>query len=187
VPKTRKNVLLLSTLHNDGKIDDTAGDAKKPEMITFYNSTKGGKDVVDEMCATYDCARNTRRWPMVVFYSMLNVAGINAFVVYCGNNNPNTVWRIFLKNLSRELVSEHVSMRAACSNISREIKDRASSFLGTTIQREKPQTGKRRRSEECCGKDRKTQYYCCECYKFLCLQHISVLCVECLGKKSESE
>ena len=62
-------MLLLSTLHNDGNIDDTTGDAKKPEMITFYNSTKGGVDVVDEMCATYNCARNTRRWPMVVFYS----------------------------------------------------------------------------------------------------------------------
>jgi hypothetical protein len=132
VPKTRKNVLLLSTLH-DGKIGDTTGDTKKPEMITFYNSTKGEVDVVDEMYATYDCARNTRQWPMVVFYSMLYVAGINAFVVYYGNNNPNIVQRIFLKNLSRELVSEHVSMRAACRNISREIKDRASSFLGTTI------------------------------------------------------
>ena len=36
-------------MHNDDKIDPATGDDKKPEIITFYNSTKGGVDVVDMM------------------------------------------------------------------------------------------------------------------------------------------
>lgn len=183
IPKQKKNVLLLSTLHNDGKIDESTGEAKKTEVITFYNSTKGGVDVVDEMCATYNCARNTRRWPMVIFYSMLNVAGINSYVVYFGNKNPKLVRREFLKNLSLDLVREHVMTRATSSNIPHGIRERASAFLGTTVQREQPQKGKRGRCKKCVRKNRKSQYYCCKCYAFLCLEHISVMCEGCLNNE----
>ena len=34
-------------MHHDDKIDQDSEDNKKPEIITFYNSTKGGVDVVD--------------------------------------------------------------------------------------------------------------------------------------------
>lgn len=45
--KANKIVLALSTLHNDDKIDEDTGDLSKPEIITFYNLTKGGVDVVE--------------------------------------------------------------------------------------------------------------------------------------------
>ncbi|KAJ8969038.1 hypothetical protein NQ314_001937 [Rhamnusium bicolor] len=37
IPKPNKYVLLLSTLHNDDKIDEKTGEACKPEVITDYN------------------------------------------------------------------------------------------------------------------------------------------------------
>ena len=40
IPKKKKNVLILSTLHNDDKIDEETGTARKPEIVTFYNATK---------------------------------------------------------------------------------------------------------------------------------------------------
>lgn len=43
-------VLVMFKLHHDDNIDEDTGDKRKPEMITFYNSTKAGVDVVDEMC-----------------------------------------------------------------------------------------------------------------------------------------
>ncbi|UYV69223.1 hypothetical protein LAZ67_6002877 [Cordylochernes scorpioides] len=64
-PKENKVVLMLSTMHHDANIDDSTGELKKPEMIMFYNITKGGVDVMDEMTATYNCARNSRRWPVL--------------------------------------------------------------------------------------------------------------------------
>lgn len=42
-------VFVLSTLHNDDSIDEITGDEFKPEIITFYNLTKGGVDFVDGM------------------------------------------------------------------------------------------------------------------------------------------
>ena len=61
IPRKGKVVLVASTLHHDSSIDLDTGDKQKPEMITFYNSSKGGVDIVDQMCSAYDVARNTLR------------------------------------------------------------------------------------------------------------------------------
>ncbi|XP_035214632.1 piggyBac transposable element-derived protein 4-like [Stegodyphus dumicola] len=81
VPKKSKCVVLLSTMHHDDAIDES-DDTKKPEIIHFYNATKGGVDKVDEMSSLYSTARKTNRWPMVVFYCVLNVVVINARVAF---------------------------------------------------------------------------------------------------------
>nr|CAH7718289.1 unnamed protein product [Callosobruchus chinensis] len=65
VPRKNKNVLVLSTMHHDDKLDKDSG---KPDMIMDYNRTKFGVDVVDKMCASYDVSRNSRRWPLTVFF-----------------------------------------------------------------------------------------------------------------------
>lgn len=53
VPKKGKNVILASSMHHDDSIDSSTGDKSKPEIVTFYNSTKRGVDVVDKLCAYY--------------------------------------------------------------------------------------------------------------------------------------
>lgn len=83
IPKRNKNVLILSNLHRNDKIDENT---QKPDIIMDYNATKGGVDALATLCATYNCARNTERWPMVIFYSLVNVAGINSYVIYNINN-----------------------------------------------------------------------------------------------------
>eukprot|EP00102_Acyrthosiphon_pisum_P019881 XP_016657091.1 PREDICTED: piggyBac transposable element-derived protein 4-like [Acyrthosiphon pisum] len=57
VPRKNKNVILVSSMHNQGVIDTDSGDQNKPEIITFYNSTKGGVDVVDELKGEYSVSR----------------------------------------------------------------------------------------------------------------------------------
>lgn len=49
-------------MHLDDKIDDSTGNKQKPEIITYYNQTKIGVDIVDKMCSSYSVARNTKRW-----------------------------------------------------------------------------------------------------------------------------
>ena len=83
-------------------------------MITSYNKTKGGFDVVDKLCASYTCARNMRRWPMVIFYNILNFAGINSCIIYNENNSSKINRCAFLKTLSFKLRQEQLEERAAC-------------------------------------------------------------------------
>ncbi|KAJ8929664.1 hypothetical protein NQ314_017624 [Rhamnusium bicolor] len=57
-----KKVLLISAIYDDDAINNTT---KKPEIIEWYNSTKFGVDVVDQYCARYNVARNTRGYFIV--------------------------------------------------------------------------------------------------------------------------
>lgn len=49
-------------------------------------------------------AWNTKRCPVVVFYWILNVCGINSLLVYSENNKCKISWRDFLSGLGLELI-----------------------------------------------------------------------------------
>jgi len=181
IPKKKKNVLVLSTLHNDDKIDEETGDARKPEIVTFYNATKGGVDTVDQMSSLYNCARNTRRWPIFIFYRLLNIAGINGFIIYCKNGNKTMKRRTFLKKLCLELVDDHIKKRATIVTLPKQLRKKLIKVTNTEVQNEVPQVGKRGRCHNCQGRDRKTQYFCTMCHKYLCLEHAKFICEQCLS------
>lgn len=75
-------VYLLSSCDEDAVINESNG---KPDMILFYNQTKGGVDSFDQMCSSMSSNRKTNRWPMAVFYGMLNMAFVNYYIIYCHN------------------------------------------------------------------------------------------------------
>lgn len=52
VQKKGKPVILLSTMHDDKAVDES-NQKKKPDVIQFYNKTKGGVDTMDQMVSTY--------------------------------------------------------------------------------------------------------------------------------------
>lgn len=56
VQKKGKAVVLLSTMHDDKAVDDSS-QKKKPEVILYYNKTKGGVDTMDQMISNYTCQR----------------------------------------------------------------------------------------------------------------------------------
>lgn len=119
-----KNVLCFSTLHNDGKIDESTNELTKPEIITFYNLTKGGVDVVDEMKASYSVSRVSCRWPLTIFFTLLNVGGINSQIIYNGNTELVEARRLFLKNLALDLMKAQLMNRAQFSKMPAEEKKR---------------------------------------------------------------
>ena len=81
VPKKNKAVILLSTMHHGISIVEE-DPKKRPEIIKFYNETKIGVDLVDQMVQTYTCKRQTRRWPFILFYNVLDIAALNAYTVF---------------------------------------------------------------------------------------------------------
>ena len=87
-PKKRKVVTFLSTMHSDKGTESPAPD-KKPLVITYYNAWKGGVDVMDQMVRWFTSKRKTRRWPMVIFYNMLDISALNSFIVWMSLNKEN--------------------------------------------------------------------------------------------------
>ncbi|XP_067126936.1 piggyBac transposable element-derived protein 4-like [Centruroides vittatus] len=129
-PKRNKVTLLLSTLHHNNSIDSSTEEKNKPEIVTFYNLTKGGVDVVDKLASRYNCARYCRRWPLVIFYSLLNISAVNSHVIYYLNNKlpQNQRRRHFMKLLWIELMTPQLKLRAQKENLPRNIRTAALQF-----------------------------------------------------------
>ncbi|KAJ8402986.1 hypothetical protein AAFF_G00359020 [Aldrovandia affinis] len=115
VPKKGKALVLLSTMHHDKMVDENS-EKKNPEAIKFYNKTKGSVDTMDQMIRAYTCKRQTQRWPMVLWYDLLDIATLNAYTLFTARHpdfhtGVASARRLFLKELSKELVTPHMKSR----------------------------------------------------------------------------
>ena len=114
--KPSKVVLMASTMHQDAVVSNE--EPYKPDLILYYNETKGGVDTVDMMVRQYTCYITTKRWPVVVFSNMIDVAAVNAFTLWMENHpedsgmTENSPRRQFLENLGMQLVMPYIERRA---------------------------------------------------------------------------
>lgn len=177
-------VLLMSSLHHDDQIDDSTGEKRKPEINTYYNSTKCGVDVADELSATYDVSRNSKRWPLTIFYAMLNISGINGLIIHRINNNkPMEKRRHFLKSLGLALVSDHLKNRQNLNRLPREMRKRIREFTGASPEEPPAKIPNARKRCQVCPvqRDRKTKHTCRGCDKYICAEHIIPFCSDCVN------
>ncbi|XP_070183498.1 piggyBac transposable element-derived protein 4-like [Littorina saxatilis] len=73
--KKKKATVMLSTQHRDGVVDMTSL-KKKPEVVLFYNQTKGAVDTIDKLAHCYTVKRKTQRWPLVSFFNCIDLSTI---------------------------------------------------------------------------------------------------------------
>lgn len=130
VPKKNKNVLMLSTLHDDDVIDPATDEEYKPEVITFYNVTKGGVDVVDRKKKDYSVKRVNNRWPLAIFCGLLDLSTVNAQIIYFSITGDSIPRRKFIKTLAMELVKPHLIRRASVDVLSISLRQSIKNILG---------------------------------------------------------
>ena len=154
--------MLLSSQHlGEGRLDQT-----KPEIVTYYNSTKGGVDTLDKLISTYTCKRRTRRWPMVVFSFLIDTAAVNAFVVYTSlveyQKNKSHRRRLFLFDLGCELIKDFADYTKSHSQMP-----------PIRLNRTSIESTKRGRCKSCPRSlDRKATTKCSACTAFICKDHV---------------
>ena len=182
VPRKNKCVVLLSSMHTSNHIDE---ETKKPEVVLFYNETKGGVDSFDQLCHSKTVARKTRRWPLRVFYGMLDAAAINACVIFRCNSKENKMIKRsdFLKNLALGLCEEHMKIRMVNLRLPRQLRSNISQVLGCEVEKTQVTAPVGRRPGRCAfcprTKDRKGVASCCSCSKSLCAEHRNNICEDC--------
>lgn len=186
VPKKNRAVLLVSTMHHSNAMVNG-----KPEIVNFYNETKGGVDSLDKKCACYKTGRRTRRWPQVIWFRSLDIAGVNANVIFNGvQRNKIMERRRFLTTLGQQLIEEHIKRRAQQQCLPREL--RSVIFRVSGLQEpvppndpEPPQGKKRGRCKVCpySKNQKKESSKCDNCQGFICKNHSrKVLCENCIEK-----
>lgn len=180
VPKKGKAVVLVSSMHHS-KLSIN----EKPEIIDFYNSTKGGVDSLDEKCAVYSSSRRTQRWPMAVFFQILDMSTVNAFIMFQTYKGNLQITRLdFMKQLAMELVRPHLERRYLNKRISTDIRKGIGRVLNIPESEEVEETLEKRKYCYLCPSrlHRKTKYQCFQCKKPICLECAKKVCRECLTK-----
>lgn len=111
-----KGVVLLSTAHATEQTDPSTI-PNKPQVVLDYNKFKGGVDSFDQMLREYTSTRKSSRWPVALFYNMVDVAALAAFKLY---TISHPIWHFrtidkrkqFLRDLARELIDDHLHDRS---------------------------------------------------------------------------
>ena len=175
-------------MHDTATVDE---DTMKPEIILDYNGTKGGVDTVDKMCASYSVSRITRRWPLALFFTFLNIAGINSQIIFSFNNpDAKLRRRLYLKNLALGLMKEHMIMRSNIVSLPADITVFLSQYCPTKRPAEDISGPKSKVRGTCfiCGrkKNSSTSMKCGRCSRFSCKQHSrkEVVCEKCTENNS---
>ncbi|GAV00940.1 hypothetical protein RvY_11722 [Ramazzottius varieornatus] len=124
-PKKGKAVVLLSSRHFSQEADEESPE-EKPEIVTHYNRTKAEVDILDQLNGNYSVRRKTCRWPMALFYDIVDISALNSYVVWT-ELNPD--WhakslirrRKYLHELSRNLMESHLRRRFTSASIPSDV------------------------------------------------------------------
>ena len=187
VPKKNKAVLMLSTKHYDKETEDTP--PHKPKTILDYNRTKSGVDTMDQLVKNYSCKRISNRWPMAIFYWMLDVAAHNASVLFMDREpeiySGSRKRRQYLMDLSESLVMPQIERRSSSEGfqlLHKDTKLKIEAFIPRQIL---PTTDEVKGSKKRCGKcprnmDKKTRKACVKCASPICDNHANFICNDCI-------
>ena len=164
--KPKIKVLLLSTRHTGVQIEDNH--KRLPETISYYNKTKFGVDVVDQMTRKYSVKAGNFRWPLQIFFNILDLAAINAWILYKQCTGDTISRKQYMFSLAEELGAENKENTCEQSD--------ASSSSIILQERKSCQVGY-------CNKN-KSSNYCISCKKMVCgkctgkVQHTCKKCTQ---------
>ena len=197
----RKNVLLLAT--TKPLLGVTRDDNKnKPAQYKLYDFTKGGTDECDQRVESYSTKPKSRKWTIVAFCYVLDMARINSGTIVALNKNENprksTVTSFDIGwELSRALVAPFIQARPL-NGLTRSTILKTNLVIGEKNMAEKriqpvaeTTQAKRKRCHECMdqitGEGQKTEKnklpkmtsVCANCNTVFCKQHLTTLCRNC--------
>lgn len=207
VPKKRKAVILLSTMHHDTAV---SGEKNKPEIVHFYNKTKSGVDIMDKLLGQYTTHRKTHRWPVAFFYNILDIAALAAYIIYTENNvmlkKRLDARSRFLRQLGEELCLPSIQDRSQNPQTMRHFVTRTGiecmlqravtnvdeRAVASTSAAPKDYSGRKKHVGVCyiCArqeirKRRKTRKSCAYCNQPVCDEHSNIInkCIICSKNK----
>ncbi|XP_028828087.1 piggyBac transposable element-derived protein 4-like [Denticeps clupeoides] len=189
IPKRGKNMLVLSTKHRESVI--SSGTKKEPQIILDYNRCKRGVETMDQIIAAHSCRRKTKRWPLAIFFNMLDISALNACIVWTAidpswNTGKAYRRRLFLEQLGKKLVMPQMTRRQHLPQIPEAINlivQAQTSSGDLTVDSPNPlPTASHTRRKQCvlCPTRKVCTFSCKNCGKGVCKTHFSAICSSCL-------
>ncbi|GFN87506.1 PiggyBac transposable element-derived protein 4 [Plakobranchus ocellatus] len=196
--KRPKNVILLSTTHQKPEI---CPETTKPDIVLHYNKTKGGVDAMDQMAHAFTTKRKTKRWPLVVFFNILDLSSIAARVIFqlkypVDKLSHEDCRQRFNADVGRSMAYAHIVRRSSVPTLQKEVKVNISVVIKSIkpvseqmaakppkrarVEESAPSAKKQKRCALCPAKrDRKTKSTCSSCDCHICQEHTVLFCQNC--------
>jgi hypothetical protein len=162
-------VTLFSSFHEKADIPDLNNAKRKPKTVLDYNKTKVGVDSVDQMSRQDSVSAATRRWPVSVFYNILNLAAINSWVLFKTINNSQISRRGFIIQLVEEIKElNKLSNRPITPIIDKRMNENSSPFSVKRIKLSEVSTPTKYCQTKLCNRNR-SKGACEKCLKSCCI------------------
>ena len=174
--------MILSTIH----YDPTVVEKQKTDLVMYYNATKGGVDTFDQLCGNLSVSRKTNRWPLCLFYGMINIAVNNAYILYHQKHQRCPSRIDFFKQLAVQLFQPFAVSRLAMTNLSRPLRTLIHSTFKLQFTpvptNNANRTSRVRRKCSLCSPKATGRYrtLCNSCQQTICDKHTTSLCNDCL-------
>lgn len=134
----------------------------------------------------YTCRRRARTWHMGIFYHLLDISTVNAYILYQDSGKDVDDMEIFLKDLARSLVIKHLLKKVDNVRIPHNTKVTIRRIIGTAVPPIAPLGTQDvcrvpRKTCRMCPpvKKRKTNYCCLVCKVHICMQCSATICLPC--------
>jgi hypothetical protein len=185
-PCKGKVVLVHSTLHLSNEVAND--ELNKPEVIHLYNKTKGGVDSVDQMARHLSVKRQTRRWPTSLFFTMVDMAMLNAYAIRKTAFPDSPSRRQFYLDVGKRLCMKQMLSRQADrlpGSIQRSILKQTAGNVALAGDESAGESNVMacRQCQEDTGRRRvgvrRTTVCCFKCHKGVCKDHQVVYCTKC--------
>ena len=181
VAKRKKVVVLLSSNNLRDTVDQSP--KRKPHIILDYNKFKGGVDTVDQMLRHFTTKMASRRWPLGVFCNILDIAALNAFILWRDISSEPKTRVQFIYELCKKLISWHQQERAEASSLHPAVRHALCAVDRDNFQRR--DSCKRANCQMCDSSNRnRTSNKCDICQKWVCGKHATRtihLCSNCVS------
>nr|XP_018672513.1 piggyBac transposable element-derived protein 2-like [Ciona intestinalis] len=160
-----------------------------PQIITMYNKGMGGVDLADMLISLYRTEVKTRRWYIKIFWHCIDIAKVNAWLLYRRHCNEMSISKKSQRTLLNFVVdiSDNLLYRNSCSTPTRGRPSNKRKLENDTLPGKKPFTptpneilrfdqishwpeprSQRGRCRLC--KSGYSQIYCSKCHVCLCLK-----------------
>ncbi|GFX13849.1 piggyBac transposable element-derived protein 4 [Trichonephila clavipes] len=100
----------------------------KPKIVADYNKHMGYVDLGDRMSSTYSFARRTRKWTKKLFFSLIDIAVLNAFLMFksCRTSSKFSL-KEFRMNLITSLIGK-INHKNAEHSVTKKVRTNDNTF-----------------------------------------------------------
>ena len=189
VPRQNRAVMLLSTMHTKPEV---ASDGL-PLAIRHYNQTKGGVDTVDKLLHTYTTLRKCKRWPATMFYHLIDMAALNALIVFrkC-HPSWGTKFRCRKRKEFIYLLAEHLTSPLIRNRVTDQPHGLRRSVMSaiqqvqTSLSEEQMDASSQAQPEQkrgscfLCPVRSRSSKKCARCNRYVCRSHFVNVCNKCI-------